>query len=86
MIKHTHGLSVTTAPLMLFPVYGHAPRETIAVFFDYDAAASFAMRPTDFGAEQRNLYLAEPRYDRRSHGYRFEFGTSPDNKWPRIAA
>jgi len=70
---------------MLWPVYGHQPRETVAVFFDYDAASSFAMRPADFGAEKRNLYIGNPRYDRRKDGYRFEFKAMPDGRW-RVAA
>jgi len=47
---------------MLFPVYGHCPRETVAVFFELGTAQSFAMRPADFGYVPRNLYLGEPRY------------------------
>ena len=46
---------------MIWEVYGHAPRETIAVFFDWGDAAAFAMRPQDFGAEKRNLYIGEAR-------------------------
>lgn len=46
---------------MAWPVYGHAPRETLAYFFTYGDAASFAMRPEDFGAEKRNLYIGNPR-------------------------
>jgi hypothetical protein len=30
------------------------------------------MRPAEIGFEQRNLYCAEPRYDRRTSGYRFQ--------------
>lgn len=54
---------------MVWPVYGHQPRETLAVFFDWGSAADFAMRPTDFGAEQRSLYIGEPTYDLRTTGY-----------------
>ena len=46
---------------VIWEVYGHAPRETVAVFFDWGDAASFAMRPQDFGAERRNLYVGSGR-------------------------
>lgn len=46
---------------LYWPVYGHCPRETVAVFFDWGSAASFAMRPADFGGEQRNLYVGTSR-------------------------
>jgi hypothetical protein len=46
---------------LYWPVYGHCPRETVAVFFDWGDAASFAMRPADFGGEQRNLYVGTSR-------------------------
>lgn len=74
-----------SAPRMTWPVYGHEPRETIAVFFDYGDAASFAMRPADFGAEKRNLYIGNPRYDHRAAGYRFEIKELPDGGF-RVAA
>ena len=70
---------------MIWPVYGHAPREAIASFFDYDAASTFAMHPQDFGAEKRQLYIGNPRYDRRKDGYRFEFKELADGRW-QIAA
>ena len=57
------------SPRMIWPVYGHAPRETLAEFFDSSDAESFAIHPEDFGAERRNLYVDEPRYDRRERGY-----------------
>jgi len=52
-----------TAPRFIWPVYGFsAPfkRETVATFFDWSAAVDFVH------ASERNLYLAEPRYDRRA--------------------
>jgi hypothetical protein len=61
-------------PRMIWPVYGfvagqHFKRETVAEFFDWGDAASFAMRPEMFGGELRELYCAEPRYDKRERGY-----------------
>jgi hypothetical protein len=59
---------MTAAPPMLFPVYGFKPngiRESIAIFFDYDAAVQCIMHPDKHHFRQRNLYLAEPKYDRR---------------------
>lgn len=58
----------------LWQVYGFTSdsrRETVAVFFDWDTASSFAMDPVRRdGFEQRNLYLASPQFDRRAGGYR----------------
>ena len=48
---------------MLWPVYGfrNGMRETVAVFFDYGAAVDCV----NASLGERNLYLAEPRYDNR---------------------
>lgn len=56
-----------------FPVYGFDDRgmvERVASFFSDSDAADFVMHPERFGAEVRNLYMSEPRYDRRASGYR----------------
>jgi hypothetical protein len=70
------------APLT-WPVYGHDPREDIAWFFEWGDAASFAMRPTDFGAEQRNLYVGQPK--RVTPAVKIEEKRLP-NGWNRWAA
>lgn len=49
-------------PELVWPVYGFSDyfrRETVAIFTAWTDAASFAMRPTDFGCEQRNLYIGK---------------------------
>jgi hypothetical protein len=48
-------------PRFLWPVYGFRDgiKEPVATFFEYGDAVSFV------GAAARNLYIAEPRYDRR---------------------
>jgi hypothetical protein len=46
---------------LVWPVYGFTDtrfqRETVAHFFSWGDAASFAMRPEDFGHEKRNLHI-----------------------------
>ena len=66
-----------------FPVYGHSNgmTETLAVFFDHGAATDFAMHPERFGAEPRNLYIAEPSRDRRVSGYRPAVARSGYAEW-----
>jgi hypothetical protein len=60
-----------------FTTYGFAPgllhqREDIATFFDLSDAITFAMHPDRDGFEQRNVYVASGRKDKRKHGYRYE--------------
>jgi hypothetical protein len=62
------------APSFIWPVYGfvagaYFKRETVAEFFNWGDAAEFAMRPESFGGELRELFVSEPRYDRRESGY-----------------
>ena len=66
-----------------FPVYGHSNgmTETLAVFFTDADATDFAMNPERFGAERRNLYIAEPNYDRRVSGYRPAVARSGYAEW-----
>lgn len=73
-----------TAPQIIWPVYGHAPRETIAHFFNWSDAASFAMRPQDFGAEKRNLYIGNAR--RRMPDVRIVRDVCPSTKRQRVSA
>lgn len=68
----------------IWEVYGHEPRETVAVFFSWDDAASFAMRPQDFGGEQRSLYMTASKP--RPNGWAVTRDISPDNGNERIAA
>lgn len=59
-------------PRFLWPVYGFTADshcETVAVFFNRSDAELFAMHPARDGFEQRHLYCATPRYDRREGGY-----------------
>jgi hypothetical protein len=58
---------LTAAP-MLWPVYGFGAfkRETLAVFFDQSAATDYALHPERYGFRRRNVYMAAPRYDRRT--------------------
>jgi hypothetical protein len=59
---------LTAAP-MRWPVYGFngiCHRETLAVFFDQAAATDFALHPEVHGFEKRNVYMAAPRYNRRT--------------------
>lgn len=45
---------------IIWPVYGFTHdrrKETVAHFLDWGDAASFAMRPQDFGHDKRNLYI-----------------------------
>ena len=59
---------------MIFPVTGfrNGMTEQVAEFFDLSAAETFAMHPERDGFYDRNLYIAEPRRDRRARGYRFQ--------------
>jgi hypothetical protein len=62
-------------PAFIWPVFGHSEtgrRETVASFFESSDAEAMVMRPAEIGFEQRNLYCAEPSYDRRTSGYRFQ--------------
>ena len=62
-----------TRPVFTWPVYGFSHsglRETIATFFESSDAERMVMHPAEVGFEKRNLYCAEPRYDRRKGGYR----------------
>lgn len=67
-----------SAPAFIWPVYGFATdstfagqkRETVAAFFHSRDAEEFAIHPERFNAAKRNLYVGEPRYDRRKRGYR----------------
>jgi hypothetical protein len=56
-------------PVFTWPVWGFNgpwPRNpTVAVFFHCADAEAFVRSTTD-----RNLYVGEPRYDRRAAGYR----------------
>lgn len=73
-----------SAPQLIWPVYGHQPREIIAHFFNWGDAASFAMRPTDFGAEKRNLYIGNAR--RRMPDVRIVRDVCPETKRQRVSA
>lgn len=73
-----------SAPSLIWPVYGHEPRETVAEFFEWGDAASFAMRPEDFGAEKRNLYIGNPR--RFMPKVRIVRDTDPRTGRERVAA
>lgn len=55
-------------PAFIWPVFGfHNPhRPTVAMFFDYYDAVDFVRA----NMPERNLYIGEPRYDRRAKGYR----------------
>jgi hypothetical protein len=72
------------APLT-WPVYGHDPREDVAWFFEWSDAASFAMRPTDFGAEQRNLYVGQPKHGLRQ-SWTVHRDIDPESGNERVAA
>lgn len=56
---------------MLYPVESHTggfyrpTPHTVAMFFDYGSAVDF------IHADERTLFLGDPRYDRRQKGYRF---------------
>ena len=56
-----------TRPRFIWPVFGHRNyrRETVAVFFDWSAAVEFVNRSAEQHFVERNLYIAEPQYDRR---------------------
>jgi hypothetical protein len=73
-----------SGPRLIWPVIGHAPRETIAHFFNWGDAASFAMRPQDFGAEKRNLYIGNAR--RRMPPVWIVRDTDPQSKRERVCA
>jgi hypothetical protein len=64
-----------TRPRFIWPVYGFTDtrrRETVASFFECRDAEAMVRAPAEIGFEQRNLYCAEPRYDRRAKGYRYQ--------------
>jgi hypothetical protein len=66
-----------------WPVYaftGYFRRDRIATFFDYYDAVDFV------NASDRNLYIGEPRYDRRTDGYRAVSMTEVERIGPTAVA
>jgi hypothetical protein len=62
-----------TRPRFLWQVYGFSDthrRETVASFFESTDAEELVRNSGEIGFERRNLYCAEPKYDRRESGYR----------------